>query len=136
MAFNYDLDFDIKDDDGRTVLFDAVENGNIDTLKRIIDGTKNINAVDKYGQTALFEAVLKEDLRIALTLIQSGMNLNIIDLNEQNVLYNTNLRGNKNQIVLKHLISRGIDLNIIDNRDRTILDEIFYIITLQFIFIN
>ncbi|RBQ32711.1 hypothetical protein CRU92_03065 [Arcobacter sp. FW59] len=131
ILLNYNVDFDIKSDDEETVLFDAVENGNIDILKKVIDSIKNINVVDKNGQTALFRAILKDDLRIALTLIQNGINVNIVDKYGQNVLFNTILQGEKNQIVLKHLIQRRIDLNIVDQRDKTIIDEIFYIITLQ-----
>ena len=131
ILLNYNLDFDIKDNNGRNVLFDAIENGNLETLKKVIDNVKDINAVDKNGQTALFEAVLKDDLRLALALINIGVNPNIIDINGQNVLFNTILQGRKNEILLKHLAKRGINFNVVDSRDKTILDEIFYIMVLQ-----
>ena len=72
-----------------------IENGNLETLKKVIDNVKDINAVDKNGQTALFEAVLKDDLRLALALINIGVNPNIIDINGQNVLFNTILQVEK-----------------------------------------
>lgn len=131
ILLNYNLDFDIKDNNGKNVLFDAIENGNLETLKKVIDNVKDINAVDKNGQTALFEAVLKDDLRLALALINIGIDVNIIDKNGQNVLYNTILQGMKNEILLKHLAKRGVDFNICDSREKTILDEIFYIVILQ-----
>ncbi|AXK49627.1 hypothetical protein CRU87_04150 [Aliarcobacter trophiarum LMG 25534] len=131
ILLNYNLDFDIKDNDGKNVVFDAIENGNLETLKKVIDNVKDINAVDKNGQTALFEAVLKDDLRLALALINIGIDVNIIDNHGQNVLYNTILQGMKNEILLKHLAKRGIDFNICDSREKTILDEIFYIMILQ-----
>ena len=31
----------------------------------------------------------------------------------------------KNEILLKHLAKRGINFNVVDSRDKTILDEIF-----------
>ena len=66
-----------------------------------------------------------------MALINIGINLNILDKNGQNVLYNTILQGMKNEILLKHLAKRGINFNVVDSRDKTILDEIFYIMVLQ-----
>lgn len=131
ILINYEPNFDLKDKDGKTVLFDAVENGNLETLQKVLELISNINEVDNLGQTVLFKAVLKDDLKIALALISKGISVNKLDNYGQNVLFNTVLQGNKNNIVLKHLIKRGIDLNVIDDRDRTIIDEIFYIRTLQ-----
>ena len=61
-----------------------------------------------------------------MALINIGVNPNIIDINGQNVLFNTILQGMKKmRYFLKHLAKRGINFNVVDSRDKTILDEIF-----------
>lgn len=131
VLLNYDLDFNIRDNDNKTVLFDAIENGSVEILKRVIEHVDDLNVVDKEGKTALFYAVLKDNIRLALLLIDAGINVNIVDNSGQNVLFNTILQGAKNELILKHLINKGIRLNVVDIREKTIIDEIFYITNLQ-----
>ena len=128
---NYNADFTLKDSYGRTVLFDAVEGGNLTILKDIINNVNNLNILDENHQTVLFRAVLKEDPLIATELILHGINVNFLDKDGQNVLFNAILQGNKNISVIDLLLKKGINLNIVDNYRKNIIDELLYILDLQ-----
>ncbi len=128
---NYNADFALKDSYGRTVLFDAVEGGNLTILKDIINNVNNLNILDENHQTVLFRAVLKEDPLIATELILHGINVNFLDKDGQNVLFNAILQGSKNISVIDLLLKKGINLNIVDNYRKNIIDELLYILDLQ-----
>lgn len=128
---DFNPDYDSVDNSGKTVLFDAVLSGSLELVEDVVKKVKDINASDKNGQTALFYSVLQENLRISLVLMAKGININRIDNSGQNALYNAVLLGSRNRILINHLIDRRIDLNVVDNRNMSIVDEIFYITTLQ-----
>ena len=127
----YNADFNIKDSHGKTVLFDAVEGGNLDILKDVINNTNNLNILDENHQNALFSAVLKDDISLATELILNGINVNFLDKNGQNVLFNAILQGAKNLPLIELLIKKGINLNIVDNYHKNLIDEILYVFDLQ-----
>ena len=128
---SYKADFNIKDFYGKTVLFDAVEGGNLNILKDIINNIDTLNTLDENHQTVLFKAVLKDDISLAQVLILNGINVNFIDKDGQNVLFNTILQGAKTTPLVELLLKKDINLNIIDNNNKTILDELLYIQELQ-----
>ena len=128
---NYNADFNQKDNYGKTVLFDAVEGGNLVILKDIINNINNINVLDENHQTSLFRAVLKDDSLIATELILHGINVNFLDKNGQNVLFNAILHGAKNLPIIELLIKKGINLNVVDNYHKNIINELLYIFDLQ-----
>ena len=127
----YNADFNIKDSHGKTVLFDAVEGGTLDILKDVINNTNNLNILDENHQNALFSAVLKDDISLATELILNGINVNFLDKDGQNVLFNAILQGAKNLPLIELLIKKGINLNIVDNYHKNLIDEILYVFDLQ-----
>ena len=127
----YNADFNIKDSHGKTVLFDAVEGGNLDILKDVINNTNNLNILDENHQNALFSAVIKDDISLATELILNGINVNFLDKDGQNVLFNVILQGAKNLPLIELLIKKGINLNIVDNYHKNLIDEILYVFDLQ-----
>ena len=127
----YNADFNIKDGHGKTVLFDAVEGGNLDILKDVINNTNNLNILDENHQNALFSAVIKDDISLATELILNGINVNFLDKDGQNVLFNAILQGAKNLPLIELLIKKGINLNIVDNYHKNLIDEILYVFDLQ-----
>ena len=127
----YNADFNIKDSHGKTVLFDAVEGGNLDILKDVINNTNNLNILDENHQNALFSAVSKDDISLATELILNGINVNFLDKDGQNVLFNAILQGAKNLPLIELLIKKGINLNIVDNYHKNLIDEILYVFDLQ-----
>ena len=127
----YNADFNLKDSTGRTVLFDAVDGGNIDILRDVINNINNINILDENHQNALFSAVLKDDISIANELILHGINVNFLDKDGQNVLFNAILQGAKNLPIIDLLFKKGINLNIVDNYHKNIIDELLHVFDLQ-----
>ena len=127
----YNADFNIKDSHGKTVLFDAVEGGNLDILKDVINNTNNLNILDENHQNVLFSAVLKDDISLATELILNGINVNFLDKDGQNVLFNAILQGAKNLPLIELLIKKDINLNIVDNYHKNLIDEILYVFDLQ-----
>lgn len=110
----------------RNVLFDAIEGGNLEIIKDVINEfeEEDLNSVDYNGRTALFYAVLKEDITIAKWLISYGVDVNITDNNQQNVLFNTVILGAQNIPIIDLLVKKGINLHQEDKAGFTILDEI------------
>jgi len=131
VLMNYRPDFNIKDNYGKTVLFDAVEGGNLNILKDVVNHLDSLNTLDENYQTALFKAVLKEDVSIAQTLILNGINVNFLDRDGQNALFNAILHGSKALPLIELLIKKNINLNIVDNYNKNIIDELLYIVNLQ-----
>ena len=131
VLMNYQPDFNIKDSYGKTVLFDAVEGGNLNILKDVVNNLDSLNTLDENYQTALFKAVLKEDINIAQTLILHGINVNFLDRDGQNALFNAILHGSKALPLIELLIKKNINLNIVDNYNKNIIDELLYIVNLQ-----
>ncbi|MDD2292421.1 MAG: ankyrin repeat domain-containing protein, partial [Aliarcobacter sp.] len=128
---NYNANFNQKDNYGKTVLFDAVEGGNLTILKDVINNINNINTLDENHRTALFRAVLKDDSSIAMELVLHGINVNFLDKDGQNVLFNAILQGTKNLSLIELLIKKGINLNVVDNHHKSIINELLYIFDLQ-----
>lgn len=131
ILMKYNPDFDIKDSYGKTILFDAIEGENLDIIKEVVNNISSLNTLDQNNQTALFHAVLKENNSISKVLIQNGININFLDKLGQNVLFNAVLLGNGNLEIIELLLKKGIDVNIIDNDEKSLLDEILHIIDLQ-----
>ncbi len=127
----YSPNFDLKDSYGKTVLFDAINGENPKILREVVNNIEDINICNEHNQTALFLAVLKEDINLAHMLVMYGVSLNHIDKNGQNVLFNAILKGDEHLEFIKLLIKRDININQIDNEDKTILDEILHILELQ-----
>ncbi|QKF78780.1 ankyrin repeat domain-containing protein [Arcobacter defluvii] len=131
ILMTYNPDFDIKDSYGKTVLFDAVEGENLTILKDVVNNLDSLNTLDENHQTALFRAVLKDDINISSTLILNGINVNFLDKDGQNVLFNAILQGAKNIPLIELLAKKNINMNIVDNHNKNIIDELLHIVDLQ-----
>ena len=131
VLMTYNPDFNIKDNDGKTVLFHAVEGKNLNILSEVAQNVSDINSLDNDYQTALFYAVLKDDTNIAQVLITHGINVNFLNKNGENVLFNAIIQGELNIPTIEALIRKNININVIDNKNRNIIDELLYIVDLQ-----
>ena len=131
ILLTYKPDLNIKDSYGKTVLFDAVEGGNLNILKDVVNNLDTLNTLDENHQTALFKAVLKDDINIATTLVLNGINVNFLDKDGQNVLFNAILQGSKNIPLFELLIKKNINLNVIDNFNKNIMDELLKVVDIQ-----
>lgn len=121
---------------------DVLINLNKDIVKELYLYGLNINQIDKKGETALFDS---QSVDVAKQLIELGIDkfrennkgvnalYTVNDIEVENYLYEQNLyRYNKDNIktlydktlninLLKEMIIDGLDINMLDQRDRNVL---------------
>jgi ankyrin repeat protein len=105
--------------DDITPLFIAVENGNYDIAKLLLDHGANVNAADKRNRTPLM--FLDDDATVELVdlLLRAGADIHAKDDNGNSVLLAT-LRS-IDVTVLNALIAAGADINVTDESGDTLL---------------
>lgn len=97
-----------------TALHYAVENGNLEMVKFLIDKGSNIEARSKYGDTPLIRAAYMGHLDIVNFLISKGA-----DLDAQSALGVTPLitsAGLDRLNIVKVLVEAGADIEFVSNR--------------------
>jgi ankyrin repeat protein len=105
---------------GTTALSVAVNTGNIDVVKLLLDYGANVNIQDINGFTVIFSAAIKND--ILKLLITAGADVNIQDKYGKTALFFFENIDN-----LRLLIEAGAILDIQDNEGRTALFYADYI---------
>lgn len=115
-----DIDANISNEDGYTVLMHAAGGGNTEMVRILIDAGADVNASNNTGATALMCAAENPDSNIAKTLIEAGANVNAQGNADDTALMHAIL-WNSNLDVVKVLIEAGADINARDNRGRTSL---------------
>jgi ankyrin repeat protein len=109
-----DSGFDINVSGGEsTLLSAAVNTGNIDIVKLLIDYDADVNIRDGDGITALFSD--DNEIEILKLLIDAGADVNIQKDNGKTALFFSNYE------TTKLLIDAGVDVNIKDNEGNTAL---------------
>ncbi len=62
-----------------TVMWEAIENGQVSLVRRCLSSGVNINVQTKTGSTPLRKAVLSEDFRMVSVFVQNQADLNLQD---------------------------------------------------------
>lgn len=114
------IDINIKDRNGDTILIWASYNGYLELVKILLKKTINLNAKNKYGYTALIKASYKGNLEIVKSLLEKGANLNIANNYNYTALIWAVI-GGKIEIV-KTLVENGANLSIKNKYGQTALD--------------
>lgn len=115
----------IKDNKGRTDLFDACEEENLDLVKYLIEKRKlDVNFKDNDGKTVLFVACQGEyfdfeTYSLVEYLVDRGADVNIKDNKGRTVLFDACEKENLKFV--RYLVDHGTDVNIKDNKERTVL---------------
>ena len=109
-------------DDKNEKLLEAVSNGSLNDVKRLIESGANVNVRDKYGATPLFLSIYGEHIDIINTLLNSQFT----DVNLKNGYGETPLYAaveTDNEDVVKAIVEganeKGLDLNLADTRGKT-----------------
>jgi len=81
------VDVNKKDNEGNTVLMNAIGSRNADLVKTLIAKTKNINATNDKGQSALTRAFAGSSAEVADLLLKAGANIRVVDKDGRNLAY-------------------------------------------------
>ena len=117
-----DNDINSLDGNGYTRLHYAVQNGNYQTVERLISDGANIKIKDRWGETALFIAAARGHKNILQMLIDKGADINATDHRDQSPLHQAVSNGNKDIVAL--LIANNVDINPENKTGQTPLDII------------
>ena len=90
-------------------IFDAINNNDLSSVKKIIASGGNVNAINKSGMTALIVASEKGNIEIVRELINAGANVNGTNSVGWTALMGASFEGNAE--VVKELINSGANIN-------------------------
>lgn len=107
---------------GTTALFSAVENGNIDVIRILIEAGIDVHAKENHaGTTALRVAVERNELEIVKALLKSGASPNVQDTILGSTPLHMAVLSDRYELV-KVLLQRGADTKLKARRLGTPLD--------------
>lgn len=107
----------IKDDQGLTPLYFAVQESHTDTVDALLNEGAEVNLKYNKGITLLHVAVQKGNIEIAKLLLAKGAEVNAKDKYDWTPLYDAAVKGNKGMVEL--LLSRQADASICNNDKAT-----------------
>lgn len=109
LVFSFQNSFSLSNEDSDN-LFKACEQGNIETVKNLIDLGVNVNAVyEKVGWTPLMISIIKKNFDIVDLLIKSGADIHFTDDKGNSPFILACL--SKNISLITTLIKLGVDVN-------------------------
>ena len=109
-----------KDSDGRTLLHEAVINGEIDIVNELIKHSADINVLDKNNRNILFDAIAYgEDKLISKILATGELNINTVDSEGHTILHKHEVLSDDS--LAKKLLYHGADPTIIDKDGKNFL---------------
>ncbi len=97
----------IKDCSGRTIMHYAVEEDNLDLIKKYLELNIDINSVDNYNQSPIFLTKNQDTLNL---LLSNNVNPNIQDIKGETVLHKAVRK--KDLELIRFLLDSGVDVNI------------------------
>jgi uncharacterized protein len=81
------LNINIQDEDGQSLLHEAIACNNLDFGLDLIKRGINVNLADDNAQTALHFAALYNSFQLASAILKNGGNLNLTDVHGNNPLW-------------------------------------------------
>ena len=103
-------------------LYKAAENGNIETVKQLIENGVNVNAENKSGSFALNAAAFKNNHEMIQLLINNGADINSRNRGLDTPLICATKYSNGDKNTVKMLLDAGSDLDAVDEDGKTALD--------------
>jgi len=118
------LDINKKDLKGNTILYYAIFNNDIETVKELISIGADINFKDKFGNSAIQIAIFKKNQNVLKILFSnSNLLLNIPNFRGETPIFTIinicNYSVIEKIIIIDNLIKRGADINFEDNEGNT-----------------
>jgi ankyrin repeat protein len=122
VLIQYNIDFNYKSSNGRTVLQDIVLNGDVSLAKKILPYIKNKFSLDNYGKNILFDA-LSSGNKDMIDLVYSlpDLDINIQAKNKDSLLH---FVKDGHLDIIEFLLTKGVSPTLQDSDDKNI---IFYL---------
>lgn len=109
---------------GHNLIFDALANGDIDTIIKITKlKNLNINQKNNDGNTVLHKEIILKNNELAILLMDLGMDPTIQDKKGKNFLFYAVSKGIQNANILEKAVSLGCNINSRSAQNSTILME-------------
>jgi len=109
-------DVNMIDSQGNSLVHIAAINGYLDVLKILVEYSVDLEVTDANGCKPIYAAAIHNQLDVLKYLVQIGVDLGSYSY----ILMNTAVRNN-DVVLVSLLVSRGIDINTIDESGRTAL---------------
>lgn len=119
ILLSQELNIDVTDETGLTVLMQAAQDGDVNKIKKILAKQANPEIKDQYGWTALMYAVAAQDISRVKALLKVPADVNTTDNRGFTPLMLVAL-GDKTEIA-KLLLSKGADVNTTNRKGATAL---------------
>ena len=100
-------------------LFDAIWRGQIDEVKSLIEGGKDVNVKDEDGDPFLHEAIWRGHIDVVRVLIDAGADVNTSSADGDPLLLEPVLKGDTD--LVRILIEAGADVNARTRNGRSLL---------------
>lgn len=124
-AVDSGFDIDQKDGRGRTALHTAVEHGNLEIVRLLLEKGAKVNAKDKYKTTPIWMLAEADDEQVALEifqlLISHGADVNIRNEDKKTLLMQA--CEDDSVEVVRLLLDAGADPNIKDDEGETAIEK-------------
>eukprot|EP00833_Pecoramyces_ruminatium_P017718 jgi/Orpsp1_1/1191750/evm.model.d7180000088257.1 len=108
------IDLDVKDEDGKPLLFFAFRNRSIDMIKLLIEYGADINIEDNFGETLLFWVFnyhcFEEDIEMIKYFVEHGANVNKKNNKKESPLFSACLNGCSFEVI-EYLVEQGANIN-------------------------
>lgn len=110
---------DTRDFEQNTPLITAANDGNLDTVKQLLDQGAYPDSQNIHGRTPLLAALTHGHLQIAALLVERGANVHYTTLERESPLHFAAIRGD--QSLVQRLLANGAFLNAADDAGDTAL---------------
>lgn len=101
-------DIDVKDEEGKTALMRADEEGDTEAIEKLLGKGADIEVKDDYGNTILMEAIDQDQIEAVKLLIDKGADIEAINDNGYNAIMWAACKGQTDIVDL--LISKGANI--------------------------
>jgi len=94
----------------KTMLMNAVENGNIDLISMVLERKPDLNYENEYGWTALSLAIENNKKESVIKLLEAGANINFVNKNGITPIITALKTKKPNGDIISLLITKGADM--------------------------
>jgi len=118
---NNKLDLDWSDENGRSLLQDAILEGHEDMVKYLLNKDIDLNHTDRHNRNVAFDAINSGKSKLIEDILShESINLNMVDKTGKTVLHNQNVLDD-DDLAIK-LLEKGADPTICDRSGKSFLE--------------